>query len=203
MALFDLKIPEPTNTDRQSNTLKEKSAAKVLKLIESHTRKVAIVNQHIPDIPGPNEAVFVWTTNQFNTVSFLLWLIEHRTIIEDLTISTYSIGANCINSLIRLVDSGQILKAHIYISTYMQSVNAKCVDLLRSQAAARPQVSIGYGFNHSKVLLAKTGNDHVVITGSGNFAENARNEQYTICNDERIYKFYYDCIREDSSESGR
>lgn len=200
MGMFTLKIPESANTEKQSNTLKQKSDARTLKLIRTHTAKVAIVNQHIPSIPGRNEAVFVWTTNQFNTVSFLLWLIEHQKTIEELTISTYSIGANCINSLMRLVDAGQIKKVHIYISTYMQSVNAKCVDLLRAQAAERPSVSIGYGFNHSKVLLSRTGDNHVVIVGSGNFAENARNEQYTICNDEQIYNFYYNCIREDNAD---
>lgn len=200
MALFELKIPESTNTREQSNTLKDKSSAKALQLIKSHTAKVATVNQHIPGVPKVNEVIFVWTTNQFNTTSFILWLIDHMKQIDNLTISTYSIGANCINALMKLVDSGNIKNVYLYISTYMQRVNAKCVDLLRSQAATRPNVSIGYGFNHSKILLAQTGSDFVVITGSGNFAENARNEQYTICNDERIYKFYYDCIREDSPD---
>ena len=83
----------------------------------------------------------------------------------------------------------------------MQNINNKCVDLLRSQAAARPQISIGYGFNHSKILLARTQDDqYIVITGSGNFAENARNEQYTLCNDKQIYDFYYECIRADNPE---
>ena len=198
MGLFDLKIPA-AQTRPQENTLRNKSEAKALQLIESHTAKVAIVKSHIPNLPKEKEVVFVWTTNQFNTVSFLLWIIELAGSIKELTLSTYSIGANCINALVRLVDSGQIQKTHLYISTYMQNINAKCVDLLRSQAAARPQISIGYGFNHSKILLARTQDDqYIVITGSGNFAENARNEQYTLCNDKQIYDFYYENIRADN-----
>ena len=72
MALFELKIPESTNTREQSNTLKDKSAAKALQLIKSHTAKVATVNQHISGVPKANEVIFVWTTNQFNTTSFIL-----------------------------------------------------------------------------------------------------------------------------------
>lgn len=198
MGLFDLKPPEP-ETRPQENTLRDKSAAKALKLLESHAKKVAVVKTHIPTIPKEKEVVFVWTTNQFNTVSFLLWIIELAGPIKELTLSTYSIGANCINALVRLIDSGQILKAHLYISTYMQNINAKCVDLLRAQASSRPSISIGYGFNHSKILLASTQEgQHIVITGSGNFAENARNEQYTICNDKEIYDFYYDNVRADN-----
>lgn len=203
MGLFELNIPEAQTNLPQENTLRDKSAAKALQLIDSHAKKVATIKANIPDIPKEKECIFVWTTNQFNTVSFLLWIIEHTGPIQELTLSTYSIGANCINALVKLMDTGQILKSHLYVSTYMQRINAKCVDLLRSYASSRPLLSIGYGFNHSKILLATTqAGHHLVITGSGNFAENARNEQYTICNDKRIYDFYYSCIREDNPDAG-
>lgn len=79
--------------------------------------------------------------------------------------------------------------------------SAKLAAYENLQASARERATVSFGFNHSKILLAKTNKDHLCITGSGNFSENAYNEQYTICNDERIYTFYYDCIRDDSPES--
>lgn len=204
MALFDLKIsenrPEPTKKMFENN-LEAKSAARLASFEQLQTAKVKIIRDHIPVPPRKGECIFVYTTNQFNTMAFIVWIIQTLGRIRSLTISTYSIGATAINTLIKWYDSGQIEEIYFYCATYAKRISPKNVDLLMAQAAARERVTVSFGFNHSKILLAQTGTEHIMISGSRNFSENAYNEQYTICNDESIYKFYHDCIREDSPES--
>lgn len=202
--LFKLDIPVAQEKEAPKkefeNTLEGKSAAKLADFESLQSAKVATVEQHIPAIPKPGQCVFIWTTNQFNTMAFIVWIIKHLGSIESLTITTYSIGALCINTLMKWYDSSQIQEIYFYIASYAKRIAVKNVDLLTAQANSRDRITVGFGFNHSKVLLAKTKDAYITITGSGNFSENAYNEQHTICNDKEIYDFYYNCIREDSAD---
>ena len=196
MPLFELKIPD----NNLENNLEGKSAAKLVAYENLQTSKIKIIQENIPVPPKPGEVIFCYTTNQFNTMAFIVWIIRTIGKIRSLTITTYSIGATSINTIMKWYDAGHIEEIYFYIASYTKRISPKNIDLLTSQASARDRVTVSFGFNHSKILLAETDHGHFVITRSGNFSENAYNEQYTICNDERIYKFYYDCIREDSPE---
>lgn len=196
MPLFELKIPD----NNLENNLEGKSAAKLVAYENLQTSKIKIIQENIPVPPKPGEVIFCYTTNQFHTMAFIVWIIRTIGKIRSLTITTYSIGATSINTIMKWYDAGHIEEIYFYIASYTKRISPKNIDLLTSQASARDRVTVSFGFNHSKILLAETDHGHFVITGSGNFSENAYNEQYTICNDERIYKFYYDCIREDSPE---
>lgn len=204
MGLFELKTPLQSASAKKrkpkaefENTLEGKSAAKIAQYEALQTAKVAKIEEHLA-IPRPGEIAFIWTTNQFNTMAFILWIIKHLGKIESLTITTYSIGATSINAIMRWYDSGDIKEIYFYVASYAKRIAAKNVDLLQAQSNARQNITVGFGFNHSKVLLAKTAGAHITITGSGNFSENAYNEQYTLCNDKKIYDFYYECIRADN-----
>lgn len=220
MGLFELKkpdvqeknLPKHKNTSLErkhtadpkrkkgdfENVLENRSAAKLIQFEQLQTAKVAIIEQHLTP-PKPGESILVWTTNQFNTMAFILWIIKHFGVIESLTISTYSIGATSINTIMRWFDSKQIKEIYFYVASYAKKINAKNTAHLEAQARSRHDITVSYGFNHSKVLLAKTASAYITISGSGNFSENAYNEQYTICNDEKIYKFYYSNIRADNT----
>lgn len=203
---IDSTIPQkPAKRPKEDfeNTLEGKSAARLSQYESMQTAKVATIEQHISKVPGPGEVIYVWTTNQFNTMAFIVWIIKQSGPIKSLTITTYSIGAVCINTLMKWYDSGKIQEIYFYIASYAKRIAVKNVDLLTAQANARERIRVGFGFNHSKIMLVQTENDYITITGSGNFSENAYNEQYTICNDKEIYDFYFDCIRgEDHPDTG-
>ena len=67
------------------------------------------------------------------------------------------------------------------------------VDLLEVKARDR-EISIVYAWNHSKVQLIKSNGNYFVVEGSGNFSENAANEQYIFLNNEYVYKFRKGCF---------
>lgn len=174
------------------------TAAKLQRFESMHTAKVAIVKEHLNAPPGPGEVVFIWTTAQFNTMSMIMWLIQERGTADELLLSTYSISDICVQTLLKWMDSGQIGRVYMYISDYFTKLKSKRWDMLLSAKAARPgRLDIGLGFNHSKITLLSIGPNRFIITGSGNFAENSGNEQYTICNNPEIHEFYKQCITED------
>lgn len=196
MGLFSLETvtAAPSLPQRGDGT----SAAKVEVFESMHTAKVAIVKKHIPKPPAPGEVIFVWTTAQFNTMSLIIWLIEQVGPIDELLVSTYSISNICVNTMLKWLDSGKIGNIYLYLSDYVPRMSPAKYNALLAEVSARPgKMKIGLGFNHSKITLAAIGKNRFVITGSGNFAENSGNEQYTICNNPEVYEFYKSCITED------
>ncbi len=196
MGLFslDMVTAAPSLPQRNDGT----SAAKVEVFESMHTAKVAIVKKHIPKPPAPGEVIFVWTTAQFNTMSLIIWLIEQVGPIDELLVSTYSISNICVNTMLKWLDSGKIGNIYLYLSDYVPRMSPAKYNALLAEVSARPgKMKIGLGFNHSKITLATIGKNRIVITGSGNFAENSGNEQYTICNNPEVYEFYKSRITED------
>lgn len=147
MGLFELNPPavQPAKERKRpkqefENTLEGKSAAKISHYEDLQTAKVAVIEQHLHDIPTPGQVVFIWTTNQFNTMAFIVWIIKHLGPILDLTLTTYSIGAVCINTLMKWYDSGRIRQIYFYIASYAKRIAVKNVDLLTAQANSRERI---------------------------------------------------------------
>lgn len=193
MPLFDLAAlfsdPQPDSSPR-----KEKSTSAVERFEHMHVEKVRSLKQLVGRVPEPGEIFFLWTLNSFNAFTFITYIIKYYGTIRQLTFSTYSINERILTSLIRWYDKGSIDEIYICISDSIKNRVPKVNDQLQAFARGR-NMTIGYAWNHSKVTLIRTDAHHFVICGSGNFSENALNEQYIFLNDERIFQFYDDCIR--------
>lgn len=193
MPLFDLAAlisdPQPEHTPRE-----EKSTSMAERFECMHVEKVRSLKQLIGRVPAPGEVFFLWTLNSFNAFTFITYIIKYFGSIRQLIFSTYSINERILTSLMRWYDNGSIDEIYICISDSIKNRVPKVNDQLQAFARSR-NIMIGYAWNHSKVTLIRTDTHHFVICGSGNFSENALNEQYIFLNDERIFQFYDDCIR--------
>lgn len=192
MPLFDLAslfADQPDSTPRE-----EKSISAAERFENMHTEKVRSLKQLVGRVPEPGEVFFLWTLNSFNAFTFITYIIKYFGTIRQLTFSTYSINERILTALIRWYDKGSIDEIYICISDSIKNRVPKVNDQLQAFARGR-NITVGYAWNHSKVTLIRTDMHHFVICGSGNFSENALNEQYIFLNDERIFQFYDDCIR--------
>jgi len=177
----------------QLNERKDRSACKAVKFVDSHMQKVKNIKDLTGRLPLRNEAFFLWTLNSFNAFTFIVYVIKHCGKIDDLSFSTYSINDRILTSLVKWYDRGEIQNVNISISDSIKQRNPRIFDQLESQSLTR-DININYTWNHSKVTLMKTANDHFVVEGSGNFSENAQHEQYLFANDQNLYDFRHSCI---------
>jgi hypothetical protein len=148
-------------------------------------------------LPGSDEIYFIWTLKSFNAFTFIKYVINTHGKIDALIMSTYNITKIIFETLMRLVDNGLITQLHLTLSDVSKSRFPQIYDLVNMEAGKRSQVSIHYGWNHSKVTLMKSGADHYIVEGSGNFSENSRHEQYIFMNSKEIYEFRSTWIRND------
>ena len=172
---------------------KDKSSMFAAKFLDKHNLKVDNLKSLTGRFPDSGEAFFLWTLNSFNAFTFIVYVIKQCGVINDLTLSTYSINDRILTSLVKWYDKGFIEKVNISISDSIRQRNPKIYDQLESQRQNR-NLDIRYTWNHSKVTLMKTPEHHFVVEGSGNFSENAAHEQYLFTNDSKLYDFRYNCI---------
>lgn len=196
--LFDIAAifaqNKPTTAENGTTNRADKSTSAVERFEKMHCEKIHSIKQLVGRIPQRGEIFFLWTLNSFNAFTFITYVIKYYGKILDLTFSTYSINERILQSLVKRYDKGEIEKIYICISDSIKNRVPKVNDQLNAYASTR-NISIGYAWNHSKVTLIRTAEHFFVICGSGNFSENALNEQYIFMNDERIYTFFSDCIR--------
>lgn len=179
----DIQQTKPTleNTDDKSEQL-------TVAFMDMHFQRIETLRKLI-QIPGENECTLLWTLKSFNAFTFIPFCISNYAFINELYLSTYSISRKVADALIKEVDEGRILKVSIYISDTVKFRMPAVVDHLNSMFAKRPQITLHYGWNHSKITCIRCGTNYLVLEGSGNWGENAQHEQYILFNNKNIYEF--------------
>jgi len=196
MNLFELKKP----SDIVSKQDKVDQSGQIVDFIDIHYQRINNIKDLMGEIPKKDVLYFLWTMKSFNAFTFITYIIRFHGKIEELTFSTYGINTRIVNALFSWLDKGKIGKINIFMSESATYRIPKVVDLLNSQSNSRNgKVNVFFGWNHSKVTLMKAGENYFVVTGSGNFSENARHEQYNFSNSESLYSFYKNCIMNENS----
>ena len=195
MALFDLnkiKNTQPVSAEGQAT---DKDARLSMRFLADHYQRIESVKALVGQVPEQGECLFLWTDKSFNAFTFVPYLIKERGKIDELTLSTYSINKRILLSFMRLVEAGQIGKMYLLVADSLKHQRPVVTDLLDSFAHSRPQLQVKYAWNHSKIMLAKCGDDHLIVEGSGNWSENSRHEQYLFANSKQLYGFRESCIK--------
>lgn len=160
------------------------------KFLKFHGFKLESIKTLCGRFPEKDEIFFIWTVNSFNAFTFIPYTIKYSGVIEKLIISTYSINSRIVDSLFNYILKGKILQVKILISDSIKYRMPRVVDHLDSLVAGNnDKISVIYDWNHSKITLIKSGDMHLVVEGSGNFSENAKNEQYIFLNSPVVFDF--------------
>lgn len=194
MGLFELKKPE-VKPNNQEKAERENSAF-TSKYLNKHLDLLENISEDLVRFPAEGEIFFLQTLQAFNAFTFIQ-KIAKTYFIEELVATTYSVSMRVMEALQELQRLGKIGEIKLLISDSMMSRNPKVTDALDAWASTDANVKLIYTWNHSKITLAKTAEQHFCIEGSGNWSENACYEQYIFYNDKDVYEFrkqlLYDC----------
>lgn len=182
--LFDFSELETT---KQSSEDKSQLYAETFLL--SHNVKIESLKKLLGKLPEENEIYFIWTLKSFNAFTFIPYLIKNCGNIDELVITTYSINRRISDALMKLLDSGKIKKITLFISESMKHRMPAVVTYLDSMKLSRNNIEIHYSWVHAKVSLINIEDNYFVVEGSGNWAENAKHEQYIFLKSKSVYEF--------------
>ena len=186
--LFDINSlgsSEPVNSDK----------LKVMQFERSHMLKIDNLKSLSGMLPSPGEMFFLETTNSFNAFTFITYILKEKGCIDELFVATYSINQRILNSLQNYINKGALNEVNIYISETIKHRNPTATQLLESFNIAYPFFRLQYAYSHKKITCIRCGEEYFVIEGSGNFSENAAEEQYLFVNSKELYEFRKPDIR--------
>lgn len=120
--------------------------------------------------------------------------------IEELHISTFRIGKNHFNELLKLHDKGKLKKCHFITSATQVEIDSKSYKHDYFSYIEKMCKKVGWDLkifnNHSKILLMKTDKNYYVVETSSNLNENPKTEQFSWENDKELYDWYLGLFKE-------
>lgn len=171
-----------------NNQKSDEKSGFVSKYLNTENHRIGNLSEDLARFPSDGEIFFLQTLQSFNAFTFIQKIAKTH-FIEELVATTYSVSISVMEAIQEMQNKGQIGDVKLFISDSMQSRNPKVTDALDAWANQNGSVKISYGWNHSKVTLAKTSDHHFVIEGSGNWGKNACYEQYIFLNNKEVYEF--------------
>lgn len=161
---------------------------KMKELIQQNM-KISFVEKEMPNIED-GVTYNIVTQKVINPYSFILQAVKQFGTIKHLYIATYSINIKAFSIICNLMDEGLVENWTLVINCNMKfQMRGKDVYLLEEEKK-RPNFNIIKKYSHAKVTLIEQENRKIVITGSGNYSENPKIEQYTINKDDGLFKFH-------------
>lgn len=139
-------------------------------------------------LPEPGEIFFIETLKSFSAFTFIAYVLKSTGHISELYIATYSTNERIINALERYFKNGQIEHIHLHIS---ETIRYRMPDIFERLLDLQDKGVIGLSteWSHMKVTCMKTPSGYYVVEGSGNYGENALQEQYIFLNSQKVYDF--------------
>jgi len=137
------------------------------------------------------------TTKIINPYTMVLSCLEFGNI-KHLYISTYSINTKAVEIFTNLLGEGSIEELTLLINCNMKfQMQGKEVVLLEAEKKYK-NFHLLKKRVHAKVTLIEVADKNIVISGSGNYSENPKIEQYTICDDKDLLEFHKSWITDKS-----
>jgi hypothetical protein len=139
-------------------------------------------------LPEKGDIFFIETAKSFTAFTFIVYVLKHTGRMEHLYIATYSTNERILNALLRWKDKGLINTIHLHIS---ETLKFRMPAIFERLTALRDNrvIELSLAWSHKKVACMKTESGYYVVEGSGNYGENALEEQYVFLANKQIYEF--------------
>jgi len=177
---------EIRNNDNGRVISKKTPISKVIRKNKRDLSCKAILDEQ-GGLPKTNECLLIKSNGTSDTGGFLTYMLNEGEI-DELIISRSNINFICEN-----IDNGKIKKLIFIVSYRMKQMTGgsgrATYNFLIEEFKKRDQIKIRVPNSHAKTFSAKIGKKYYTVTGSGNWTENPRIENYIITNDKNIYDF--------------
>lgn len=124
--------------------------------------------------------------------SFLYAVVEEFLIIEEAIIATWTISKKNVLKILDYIDNGKINKLIFLINDGMLNTNSTkpIYSFMRLEFDKRKdKILYNVANSHAKIQCYKTSQNYLTISGSGNWSENPRIENYIILGHKKEYEY--------------
>lgn len=168
---------------------------KTLAMQKKYQMKTTIMAKGIIDIIGLDDLeegnyISIITQRKVTRHAFTEWAIKKHGKIDELYISTYRMGENAARLISEYIKTGKIGLASCVISVNYKTLHGQNAAAIENIFKSTDNFYMTALNNHSKITAIRCGEDKYVITGSGNYSENAKIEEYQMVKCSSLYEFH-------------
>lgn len=162
---------------------------------KKYSMKTAIFAKNIIDVigtipPKEDEYISIVTQRKVNRHAFTEWAIKTHGKIDEMYITTYRMGENAARLISDYIKSGKIGRVSCIISDNYKTLHGQNAAVIENIVSETPKFNVYPKNNHSKITAIRCGDHKYVITGSGNYSENAKIEEYQLVKSSALYDFH-------------
>lgn len=146
----------------------------------------------IKEFPKENEVSSFVSKGLSDAGSFLNAVYQKEGAIKEAVICTWTISKTNIQRILDFVDEGKIEKLYFLINDGLLNTNSTkpIYAFLRLEFDKRKdKISYAVANTHAKIQMYKTNEKYITISGSGNWSENPRIENYILIGGAESYNF--------------
>lgn len=140
-------------------------------------------------LPAPGESHHFISNANFDFWNVIAEAVLIIAPVDEFYGSTWTMNRQNVLDLMELIDGGKILKCNMLTGTYFKRRESSVYAQLLDGMTRRKQRFVAFN-NHTKIALARSGAQHIIIDGSANWTANPRLEQFNIWNSPELYDFH-------------
>lgn len=194
--LFDFEKKTVTKTN---NKLDAKASKKVkaqkLRVSKRDDNFNAIMSE-IGGFPSEKEYQAIKTNGTSDCGSIFTYALNQWETIEDMYMATWTISKPNIFRLKEAVESGQLKKLTLVFSSTLKAANPSLYSSLMSSLKIFDNVKLKEINSHAKTFSITNGKDFITVSGSANWSENPRIENFLIINDKDLFLHHKEWMSE-------
>ena len=149
-------------------------------------------------LPLSGEQLRIRFQQSINLIVLILRILKEHGTIDELSIVTYSLNKIAFNILRDTIQAGKIKKVNFVLSSSNRFRNEKHLNYLINESKALFEnnfdISFVMAWTHSKITLARCGENYYQFEGSMNYSMNNMAEQIIFENNKELYDFDYELI---------
>jgi hypothetical protein len=160
--------------------------------------EAAAILAAVGGVPAPGEFCDIISNGQSNAGGFYEVLRDRWGKVKHLALATWIINRHYVDMIFDDLESGKLESITFILSNRMSQLthHTAVFNRLKTLAADNNKIDLRVCNSHAKVYALTDGNDFITISGSGNWSDNPRIENYVISNDRSRYEFHAAWMRE-------
>jgi nitrate reductase beta subunit len=146
--------------------------------------------------PSEKEYFAIKTNGTSDCGSIFSYALKEWEVIKEMYLATWTISKQNIKRLQEAVQSGRLEKLTLVFSSTLKPANPALYASLVGSLKDFPNVKLKEINSHAKTFSITNGKDYLTVSGSANWSENPRIENFLILNDKNLFDHHKEWMEE-------
>jgi len=155
-----------------------------------------IMLNELGGFPKPNTYLAIKTNGQSDAGSYFNYALKNWDEITEMYLATWTISKQNIKRIKEGIETGKVKRLVMVFSSTLKAANPSLYANLMLNLNGFKNVELKEINSHAKTYSMTNGSDYITISGSANWSENPRIENYLILNDKELFNHHKEWMTE-------